>query len=52
MVSAFVSVKAITAAKKEYHDDPVEMAKRFEDAGITRLHLVDLDGAKAKKNRK
>ncbi|MFD2203388.1 1-(5-phosphoribosyl)-5-[(5-phosphoribosylamino)methylideneamino]imidazole-4-carboxamide isomerase [Shivajiella indica] len=35
--------------KKEYHDNPVEMAKRFEDAGIRRLHLVDLDGAKAKK---
>ncbi|MHA7129950.1 1-(5-phosphoribosyl)-5-[(5-phosphoribosylamino)methylideneamino]imidazole-4-carboxamide isomerase [Algoriphagus namhaensis] len=37
------------SSKKEYHDDPVEMAKRFEDAGITRLHLVDLDGAKAKR---
>jgi phosphoribosylformimino-5-aminoimidazole carboxamide ribotide isomerase len=35
--------------KKEYHDNPLEMAKRFEDAGIKRLHLVDLDGAKAKK---
>jgi phosphoribosylformimino-5-aminoimidazole carboxamide ribotide isomerase len=35
--------------KKEYHDNPVEMAKRFEDAGIKRLHLVDLDGAKSKK---
>ncbi|MGY6523201.1 MAG: 1-(5-phosphoribosyl)-5-[(5-phosphoribosylamino)methylideneamino]imidazole-4-carboxamide isomerase [Mongoliitalea sp.] len=35
--------------KKEYHDSPLEMAKRFEDAGIHRLHLVDLDGAKAKK---
>jgi phosphoribosylformimino-5-aminoimidazole carboxamide ribotide isomerase len=35
--------------KKEYHDKPVEMAKRFEDAGIRNLHLVDLDGAKAKK---
>lgn len=35
--------------KKEYHDSPLEMAKRFEDAGISRLHLVDLDGAKEKK---
>lgn len=35
--------------KKEYHNSPLEMAKRFEDAGIKRLHLVDLDGAKAKK---
>ncbi|EON76560.1 Phosphoribosylformimino-5-aminoimidazole carboxamide ribotide isomerase [Lunatimonas lonarensis] len=37
------------ARKKSYADDPLEMAKRFEDAGIRRLHLVDLDGAKAKK---
>lgn len=35
--------------KTEYHDDPLEMAKRFEGVGLTRLHLVDLDGAKAKK---
>ena len=37
------------SSKKEYHDDPLEMAKRFEGAGIQRLHFVDLDGAKAKK---
>jgi phosphoribosylformimino-5-aminoimidazole carboxamide ribotide isomerase len=37
------------SSKKEYHDEPLEMAKRFEGAGIQRLHLVDLDGAKAKK---
>lgn len=36
------------AQKKEYHDSPLEMAKRFEQAGISRLHLVDLDGAKQK----
>lgn len=35
--------------KKIYHDSPLEMAKRFENAGIKRLHLVDLDGAKAKR---
>lgn len=35
--------------KKEYSSNPTEVAKRFEDAGIKRLHLVDLDGAKAKK---
>ena len=35
--------------KKEYHSNPVEVAKMFEDAGIERLHLVDLDGAKQKK---
>lgn len=34
--------------KKEYHSNPVEVAKMFEDAGIKRLHLVDLDGAKKK----
>lgn len=32
-----------------YHDDPLTAAKMFEDAGISRLHLVDLDGAKAGK---
>lgn len=36
-------------AKKVYNEDPLEVAKMFEDAGIRRLHLVDLDGAKAKK---
>lgn len=35
------------AQKKVYNEDPVEVAKRFENAGIQRLHLVDLDGAKA-----
>src|SRR5690606_3048955 len=35
--------------KTEYGDNPLEMARRFEQAGIKRLHLVDLDGAKAKK---
>ena len=34
--------------KKVYNKNPVEVAKTFEDAGIQRLHLVDLDGAKAK----
>ncbi len=36
------------ARQKTYHDDPLEVAKMFEDAGITRLHLVDLDGARQK----
>ena len=35
--------------KKVYSEDPLEIAKAFEGAGIQRLHLVDLDGAKAKK---
>tara|TARA_Y100001980_G_scaffold46355_1_gene30603 strand:- start:13975 stop:14688 length:714 start_codon:yes stop_codon:yes gene_type:complete len=34
-------------AMKEYSSDPVEIARQFEGAGIKRLHLVDLDGAKA-----
>lgn len=33
--------------KKIYNENPLEVAKMFEDAGIKRLHLVDLDGAKA-----
>ena len=33
--------------KKIYNEHPLEVAKEFEDAGIKRLHLVDLDGAKA-----
>lgn len=35
--------------KKIYNEHPLEVAKEFEDAGLTRLHLVDLDGAKAGK---
>jgi len=30
-----------------YHKEPLEVARRFQDAGLRRLHLVDLDGAKA-----
>src|SRR5215218_11147809 len=33
--------------KKVYNENPLEVAREFEDAGLTRLHLVDLDGAKA-----
>lgn len=33
-------------SKKVYHDKPAEIAKRFADAGLIRLHVVDLDGAK------
>ncbi len=35
--------------KKIYNEHPLEVALEFEDAGIRRLHLVDLDGAKAGK---
>ncbi|MDT8433045.1 MAG: HisA/HisF-related TIM barrel protein, partial [Bacteroidales bacterium] len=36
------------SSKKEY-GDPLDMAMQFEDHGVRRLHLVDLDGAKAGK---
>lgn len=32
---------------KTYDASPVDMARAFEDCGVGRLHLVDLDGAKA-----
>lgn len=34
--------------KTVYSQNPLEVAKKFEDVGIKRLHVVDLDGAKAK----
>jgi phosphoribosylformimino-5-aminoimidazole carboxamide ribotide isomerase len=33
--------------KKIYNENPLEVAKEFEAAGIEFLHVVDLDGAKA-----
>ena len=33
--------------KTIYNENPLEVAKEFENHGIKRLHLVDLDGAKA-----
>ena len=33
--------------KKVYNENPLEVAKVFEDSGIQHLHVVDLDGAKA-----
>ena len=35
--------------KKVYDQNPLNVARRFEDAGVTHLHLVDLDGARQKK---
>jgi phosphoribosylformimino-5-aminoimidazole carboxamide ribotide isomerase len=35
--------------KTVYHDDPLTIARQFEELGFQRLHLVDLDGAKAGK---
>ncbi len=34
-----------------YGDDPLAQARLFEDAGLSHLHLVDLEGAKAKAPR-
>jgi phosphoribosylformimino-5-aminoimidazole carboxamide ribotide isomerase len=35
------------SSKKIYNENPVEVAKAFEGAGLKRLHIVDLDGARA-----
>jgi len=37
------------AQKTVYANDPAEVAKRFEGLGLSRLHMVDLDGAKSGK---
>lgn len=37
------------AQKTIYNENPLDVAKSFEKAGLTHLHLVDLDGAKAGK---
>ncbi|MDR1455910.1 MAG: 1-(5-phosphoribosyl)-5-[(5-phosphoribosylamino)methylideneamino] imidazole-4-carboxamide isomerase [Tannerella sp.] len=34
------------ASKKVYGEDPLEVARAFEDHGLRRLHVVDLDGAR------
>ncbi|MDN5201716.1 1-(5-phosphoribosyl)-5-[(5-phosphoribosylamino)methylideneamino]imidazole-4-carboxamide isomerase [Fulvivirgaceae bacterium BMA10] len=34
--------------KKIYNENPLEVAKSFEGAGLKRLHMVDLDGARSK----
>ena len=35
--------------QKIYYEDPLNAAKTFENAGLQRLHIVDLDGAKSGK---
>ena len=37
------------SSTKIYHENPIEVAKNFEGGGLKRLHLVDLDGARAGK---
>lgn len=34
--------------KTVYGADPAETARQFEECGVTRLHMVDLDGARSK----
>ncbi len=41
-------IKGNYSKKKIYNQDPLEVALSFEDHGLQRLHLVDLNGAKAK----
>jgi phosphoribosylformimino-5-aminoimidazole carboxamide ribotide isomerase len=47
--SACASRKGDYAQKKVYNENPLEVARMFEDSGLGHLHLVDLDGAKAKR---
>lgn len=35
------------STRKIYNENPLEVALQFQDNGVTHLHLVDLDGAKA-----
>lgn len=37
------------ARKKIYSENPLEVARKFENSGLKRLHIVDLDGAKCGK---
>ena len=37
------------AAKKVYDASPLEMAQLYADCGVTRIHMVDLDGARRSK---
>ena len=41
--------KGLFNEKTIYEDSPLEYAREFERAGLKRLHLVDLDGAKSGK---
>ncbi len=42
-------LKGDYSAKTEYSEKPENMAKVFENSGADKIHVVDLDGAKAKK---
>ena len=47
MVNVLDLTKGDYSTKKIYNENPLEIAKQYEDHGIEYLHLVDLDGAKA-----
>ena len=40
-------VQGLYRQKTIYSDDPLQVARHFAGLGVRRLHLVDLDGAKA-----
>ena len=40
------------ARTKVYDASPVDMAKRYADCGVKRIHVVDLDGAKSSSPKK
>lgn len=48
-----IDSKCVRLSKGDYHrqttypDSPLDMALKFADAGVSRIHLVDLDGAKS-----
>lgn len=44
-------VKGNYSEKTIYNENPLDVALQFEDAGLQRLHMVDLDGAKEGKVR-
>ncbi|MBX2911416.1 MAG: 1-(5-phosphoribosyl)-5-[(5-phosphoribosylamino)methylideneamino] imidazole-4-carboxamide isomerase [Cyclobacteriaceae bacterium] len=39
--------KGDPASEKAYDENPLDLAKRFQDSGIEKVHLVDLDGAES-----
>lgn len=43
----FALPKETTIPKRFYNESPVEVAKAFEGAGLSHVHVVDLDGARA-----
>ena len=43
MVTLYVSLKVIQKKKTIYSDDPIQIAKKWQDNGADMLHIVDLD---------